>query len=247
MEELDPISGLPGFEGALNPRAAEPLKKEWLDPRTLRLTPNESDVRDRFATLSPGRRFRVAHYRYEMTAFYLRDNAHLTFEGVTVFGAPGHGFLNSGEQHHWQLLGCRVTCRPGTRRVISVSGDHFHSEYSQGFLKLEGCDFGFGTDDCVNVHDNVVMAFSAGPRLLQTTNARLPFYPGDPSRSMTSTIDPWTGTALSPTSPPASFDIMPRCGCVSMGCARGLPGRSSSPTGASPRDVHHPELRFPRQ
>jgi Right handed beta helix region len=34
-------------------------------------------------------------------------------------------------------------------------GDGFHVGQSQGFIRLQDCDFGYMGDDCVNIHDNM--------------------------------------------------------------------------------------------
>ncbi|MBV8969182.1 MAG: hypothetical protein JO331_09000 [Verrucomicrobia bacterium] len=50
---------------------------------------------------------------------------------------------------------CRITYPDKERRSITTTADGFHVSQSQGFIKLENCDFGYMGDDCVNIHDNV--------------------------------------------------------------------------------------------
>jgi hypothetical protein len=46
-------------------------------------------------------------------------------------------------------------CPENERRPITTTADGFHVAQSQGFIRLEDCDFGYLGDDCINIHDNI--------------------------------------------------------------------------------------------
>ncbi|MBL8992489.1 MAG: right-handed parallel beta-helix repeat-containing protein [Spirochaetia bacterium] len=69
-----------------------------------------------------------------------------------------------GDSHHLELNRVRILPKPGEVRSITCTADHFHVNNSRGYLKLESCEFGFGGDDCVNIHDNNFYAVKTGPK-----------------------------------------------------------------------------------
>lgn len=112
-----------------------------------------------FRFLNPGQTYIVRHYVYDANAFELKSNQHLQIEHVTVYSAPGHAFVASGDQRHWALRHCRIVKRPGTTRCISVTADGCHISNSLGYFRIENCDFSYNGDDCLNIHDNSVQGF----------------------------------------------------------------------------------------
>ena len=110
--------------------------------------------------LGIGQLYMARHYVYGINAFSMSDNSNLTLKNLTIFSAPGHAFTVNGHQHHWQLLRCRLTKKPGTDRCISVTADGHHVANSNGYFKMENCDFGFNGDDCVNIHSNSKMGYT---------------------------------------------------------------------------------------
>lgn len=113
----------------------------------------------------------------------MASNTHMSLQDVTIFSFPGIGFIAGGDLHHLELQHCRITHPDSDRRPITVTADGFHVDNSQGFIKLENCDFGYMGDDCVNIHDN----FHAGVRsvdsytlvLTKIVPWRCPFQKGD--------------------------------------------------------------------
>jgi polygalacturonase len=106
----------------------------------------------------------------------------VSLDSIEVKSTPGHAFLVSGgERFHLK----NVNVRPpegDPRRVISSTADHFHVARSHGWIKLEGCEFAGGGDDCVNVRDGT--AYASGltdahtVRTVRGKSDRL-FAPGD--------------------------------------------------------------------
>lgn len=179
MEALDPATMSVGFENGFSigfefykGRAdTPPAKYEWLSENTFRLFATDSGKKLRFANdVKPGMHFRIRHYVYDMVGLSLYANAHLTLSNVTVYSCPSHAFLTHGEQHHWQFLNTHIIRRPGTKRPLTCSADHHHIGRSQGFFRMDGCEFSFGGDDCLNVHDTTGFAFKTGDAVVTTKN-----------------------------------------------------------------------------
>lgn len=138
---------------------------------------------EEFRFLNPGQAYIVRHYIYDANAFELKSNQHLQIEHVTIYSAPGHAFVASGDQHHWALRQCRIVKRPGTTRCISVTADGCHISNSLGYFMIENCDFSYNGDDCLNIHDNSVQGFKRIDdrtlRLIRVLAWRNPFAVGD--------------------------------------------------------------------
>lgn len=126
----------------------------------------------------------VRHCVYDANAIELHGNAHLTLSNVTIYSAPGHAFISTGDQHHWKLERCRIVKRPGTTRCITATADGCHISNSQGYFIIDSCDFSYNGDDCLNIHDNSVQGFrridAKTIRLSRVQRWRNPFGPGDP-------------------------------------------------------------------
>lgn len=184
IEQLDPATMSVGVENGVNigfefykGRAdTPPAKYEWLSDNSFRLYPEAEWKKSIFANkIKPGMLFRIRHYVYDMVGISMFNNKHLTLSNVTIYSCPSHAFLSGGEQHHWQFLNTHIKLRPGTKRPLTCSADHHHIARSQGFFKMDGCDFGFGGDDCLNVHDTTGFAFKRGEKTLTTKNMD-PYY-----------------------------------------------------------------------
>jgi hypothetical protein len=116
-----------------------------------------------------------------MPGIKMSANTNLTLTNITIYSTPSHGFISEGEQHHWQLLDTHIRLRPGTKRPVTTTADHHHVAQSQGYMKMIGCDFGWGGDDCLNVHDTAGWAAKTGPRTLVPRNmSTTRFRAGDP-------------------------------------------------------------------
>ena len=126
-----------------------PKKIETLDPRTVRVWPSRPIA----PTL--GHLYLLRHYTYEKHGIVMYDNTGLSLRDVTIYSFPGIGFVVSGDQHHFELLRCRIANPENERRPITTTADGFHVTQSQGFMKLIDCDFGYLGDDCINIHDNI--------------------------------------------------------------------------------------------
>lgn len=104
-----------------------------------------------------GECFRFRHYEYDISTVPIENSTDVTLENITIYSAPGSGFVGNGDIHGLHFKNCRVTVRPGSVRNISTATDCLHVCNSQGNFIIEGCEFGFAGDDCINIHDNSSM------------------------------------------------------------------------------------------
>jgi len=186
LDRLDPDTLSVGHTQSMNFFFAGPLDKSsprnsWIEPNLLRIfTPagNRDMVK---AKLQPGQLFRIPHRYYDGSAIHMASNRHLTLEDINIYSCAGFGMVAGGDQHHWQLLRVNITRPPNSKRPISCTADHLHIASSQGYLKIDGCDFGFGNDDGINIHDNTNFVRPSGPRSVQVQRLNLKIYQeGDP-------------------------------------------------------------------
>ncbi len=112
------------------------------------------------AHFSLGDCFRFRHFEYDITAVLIVDARNITMERITVYSAPGSGFVGNGDIEGLHFNHCAITVRPGTLRSISTTVDCLHVCNSQGKLIVENCEFGYAGDDCINLHDNSSMGIT---------------------------------------------------------------------------------------
>lgn len=166
-----------GFEGCCGLISVDQItpkekycKTEWLTPNTVRIYDNKGGMR---AKMKKGDYFRIQHYYYDMTCFYVRDNTHLTLRNINIFSCAGHAVLCDGKQSYWQMVNFNIaTKKPVEKRPITTTADHIHFARSQGFFKMIGCEISRGADDCVNFHDGSAVVKKIGPRKLRSIQRR---------------------------------------------------------------------------
>lgn len=182
LSPWDPKLRSIGYEGDME-RALEMFKGRnkpqatWLNGNTVRLQQGPGGMK-------VGQIYRLQHYYYDLNCTNMSNNRHLTLENVNVLSTPGHAMLISGRQQYTQFL--NVNIRPpadDSRRVISCTADHCHVGQSLGYFKMLNCDFCYGSDDCLNVHDCSAFCRRTGDYTVTTQNARSTawtFVPGAP-------------------------------------------------------------------
>jgi parallel beta-helix repeat protein len=127
---------------------------EKIGPNILRLyMTNTSWCREK---IHKGQVYNFRHYEYHSPAVTFSGN-NLTLENITIYSCPGHGFLGTGNLHHFHMKKCKIMKKPGTDRSISCTADGCHIGSSQGYFIMENCDFSYSGDDCLNIHDNSSM------------------------------------------------------------------------------------------
>lgn len=170
-----------------------PTKIEKLDAQTVRVWPTNR--------INPivGHLYLLRHYTYEKHGIGMGGNSHLSLRNVNIHTFPGIGFITGGDQHHFELVNCRIAPPANERRPITTTADGFHVAQSQGFIRLEQCEFSFMGDDCVNIHDNIHMGVRRvdGYTLVATKIVawQCPFSAGDPVEIRNADLSPTGFTA----------------------------------------------------
>lgn len=104
--------------------------------------------------------FRFRHFEYDIKAIHIIDSTDITLNHITIYSAPGSGFVGNGDIRGLHFDHCKVTLKPGALRSITTATDCLHIRNSKGNFIIENCDFGFAGDDCINIHDNSSMGAS---------------------------------------------------------------------------------------
>lgn len=183
LSSYDPVSNLIGVEGGATLgyefyKGKNIPKMEWLSGNVLRVWHSRYSRRAKVGDF-----YRMQHYYYDGAGVLTHQNRHLTLSKVNVYSCRGHAFLVSGTQQSWQYLDCSIKPPEGAKaRAITCTADHLHVVNSRGYMKLIGCDFMLGADDCINVHDCTGYAVRKSDFSLETRNVRgiKMFKVGDP-------------------------------------------------------------------
>ena len=173
MSPYDPTTRSVGVEGRaerfldwrLNRDSERRVGRQWLDGNSLR-------IKAAPLTLKLGELYRLQHYYYHMDGFWLVGNRHLRLENVNILSTPGHALYMEGKQHHVLFRKVNIAAPKGElRRVITCTADHLHINRSQGFVKLEDCEFSLGADDIFNMHDVSAYARVRDAHTVRTQNS----------------------------------------------------------------------------
>ncbi len=163
-----------GYEGGAGigfefRRGQNKPKTEWINANTLRVYASAGKL----AGVKRGNKYRMQHNYYEMGGLLLNNNEHTTLRNVNIFSCPGQAIVFRGAQKYTYLKKVSVDVPEGVaRRPLSSTADHLIFSQSAGFVKLEDCDFGFGCDDCINMHDNSLFMCAYSEKSLRTRNNR---------------------------------------------------------------------------
>lgn len=183
LSSYDPVSNLIGVEGGATLgyefyKGKNIPKMEWLSGNVLRVWHSHYSRRAKVGDF-----YRMQHYYYDGAGVLTHQNRHITLSKVNVYSCRGHAFVVSGTQQYWQYLDCSIKPPEGAKaRAITCTADHLHVVNSRGYMKLIGCDFMLGADDCINVHDCTGYAVRKSDFSLETRNVRgiKMFKVGDP-------------------------------------------------------------------
>ena len=97
--------------------------------------------------------FLIRQFEYERHAFHMMDDSDLSLQGLEVYSMPGMGWVTRRNLHHWEMVDCKITPRPGARRPITCTADGLNTEDSLGYFRMIRCDFSWNGDDCINIKD----------------------------------------------------------------------------------------------
>ena len=150
----------PGVEGGreynINGNSAETfLKREKIGEKTYRCYQDIKNLSPLF--FNPGTYHLIRHFMYNGGAFSLSGSKHITFENVTLYAVPGFGIHVHGHSSHFWFNGFKITLPDFEKRYITATADGIHICQSDGNFKFENCDLGYQGDDCINIHDNVIL------------------------------------------------------------------------------------------
>lgn len=154
MENYDISAKAVGQEGGrsmgfgFSPDAKSP-DVEWLSPNEMRIKCNWINT-----VAQKGAYYRLQHYYYGMGGIQTVSNKHLTLENMNIYSCKGHALLVSGSQEYFQFINVKIAPPENSpKRVITCTADHLHFSRSKGHFKMIGCEFAYGSDDCINIHD----------------------------------------------------------------------------------------------
>ena len=160
MTPYDPVAKAVGVEGGKeynfgNNDGKNNPKNKWLSGNQIRVW-----VRQTQPFFKVGGYCRLVHYSYDMGCITLDSNKHLTMDNINIYSCCGHGIAIHGSQQYWHFKNFNIVIPNdgNKRRCITSSADHCHIINSKGFFKMENCEFSYGCDDCINMHDNSVFA-----------------------------------------------------------------------------------------
>ena len=183
LSSYDPVSKQIGVEGGATLgyefyKGKNFPKTQWLSGNVLRVWNKLYSKRAKVGDF-----YRMQHYYYDGAGVLTHQNRHLTLSKINVYSCKGHAFTVSGTQQYWQYLDCTIRPPSGAKaRGITCTADHLHVVNSRGYMKLIGCDFMLGADDCINVHDCTGYTVRKSDFSLETRNVRgiKMFKVGDP-------------------------------------------------------------------
>ena len=148
-------------------------RTEWIAPNVLKVTSSPG----KFKPLVVGDRMLMRHYVYDMNAFNIINDRHLTLENVHLVSVPGMGILVSGITEYLKISGCSVHPAKGSTRPIAATADAIHFVMSCGHFLLENTVLGGGGDDTLNIHDASAFGTPHTATSLMMRNIR--FQPGN--------------------------------------------------------------------
>ena len=143
----------------------KPVETQWIASNILRIK-----TRNPFEA---GELYRLQHSYYEYGCVSMLSNTHLTLRNFNIYSCSGHAFTVSGTQKYWHFDNVNIVRPPNSeRRAITTTADHLHIAQSQGYMKMENCEFSLGADDCINMHDCSIIMDRESDETLLSVNAR---------------------------------------------------------------------------
>jgi hypothetical protein len=82
----------------------------------------------------------------------MRDCEAVRLENITNHAASAFAYHESKGKGGNQYVGCKLTRRPGTNRLMASRADCFHSALMEKGPLIENCEFSHSGDDLINIH-----------------------------------------------------------------------------------------------
>ena len=147
--------------------------------------------------MNVGEIYLTRNFSCKAHCFETANSQNVTYRNITIYSAPGMGFVFSNGSGHMMLKDCTIGLRPGKEheRRLSTQADCVHALNTSGHIWIEGCDFSFAGDDGTNIHDNVAQV---DKRISDTTLDLTPttqFEEGDTLAFLKSDYEPLNVTA----------------------------------------------------
>ncbi len=105
----------------------------------------------------------VRHYMYNGGIFLIFNSTHITFEGVSIYGAPGSGFDIRGRSSYFYFHRLQITVPDYDKRHITTTADAVFLAGTDGHMLFEECDIGYQGDDGINIHNSVYRGIKRVP------------------------------------------------------------------------------------
>lgn len=101
----------------------------------------------------------LRHYTYGGSVFNVYGNScNITFNNVRIYGSAGMGYTFSDKSNHFQIINSYIGLRPGAedKQRMSTTADGIHILNTDGYFRIDNCDFSYTGDDLINVHDDML-------------------------------------------------------------------------------------------
>ncbi|MBQ8683833.1 MAG: hypothetical protein IJ518_04900 [Clostridia bacterium] len=149
------------------------------------------------SAMNVGEIYLARNMTYKSHCFETSNSQNVTYRNVTIYSAPGMGFVFSNGTGHVMLKDCTIGLRPGTenKRRLSTRTDCVHALNTSGHIWIEGCDFSFAGDDGTNIHDNVAQVEKRISNTVLNITTTTQFEVGDTLSFLKSDYEPLNVTA----------------------------------------------------
>ncbi|MCQ2485180.1 MAG: hypothetical protein MJ168_07585 [Clostridia bacterium] len=110
-----------------------------------------------FSKFKNGETYILRHYVYDVSFMLLSASQNVTFDGVSVYGYPGSGFVVNNKTSHFQIINSFIGANPefAETRHTSLGADAIHIVNTNGCFNISGNDISGQGDDALNVHDGL--------------------------------------------------------------------------------------------
>lgn len=127
-----------------------------------------------FSKFKNGETYILRHYVYDVSFMLLSASKNVTFDGVSVYGYPGSGFVVNNKTSHFQIINSFIGVNPefAATRHTSLGADAIHIVNTNGCFNISGNDISGQGDDALNVHDGLgCVEEVSGNQIKLTANA----------------------------------------------------------------------------
>lgn len=151
-----------------------------------------------FSKFSNGERYILRHYVYDRNFLTLSASRNVTFDGVSVYGYPGSGFVINDKTSHFQIINSFIGVNPEytATRHTSLGADAIHIVNTDGCFNISGNDISGQGDDALNVHDGLGCVDEVSGNQITVTASAMLISVGDTLRFCDAKFNPTDFTAV---------------------------------------------------